>query len=415
MIFSGYEIFIIAILSILQFTVILDFMVLSPLGAILLPKLQITTSQFGLVVSAYAFSAGVSGILAAGFADKFDRKKLLIFFYVGFLIATVFCAIAPTYNFLLMARILTGIFGGVIGSVSFAIISDLFKFEVRGRVMGFVQMSFAASQILGLPIGLLLANKFGWHSPFWMIAFFGAAVGVVMVIYIRPVTDHLKIGSQTNAFEHLTKTFSVPLYVRGYVSTTLLATGGFMLMPFGSAFSTNNLGLTLAQLPMVYFIIGIFSIATGPFIGGLSDKVGKFKVFFIGTLISGLMVAIYTPLGITPMWTVIVISVIMFAGITCRMITSSALMSAVPEPQDRGAFMSINASVQQIAGGIASGVAGMIVFQTPDGMLHRYDILGYVVNGTMLLTIGMMYWIDRHITKVALNKAVKIASPASSR
>ncbi len=171
-IFSGYEIFIIAILSILQFTVILDFMVLSPLGAILLPKLQITTSQFGLVVSAYAFSAGASGILAAGFADKFDRKKLLIFFYVGFLIATVFCAIAPTYRLLLLARILTGIFGGVIGSVSFAIISDLFKFEVRGRVMGFVQMSFAASQILGLPIGLLLANKFGWHSPFWMIAFF---------------------------------------------------------------------------------------------------------------------------------------------------------------------------------------------------------------------------------------------------
>src|SRR6267154_83631 len=157
--FTGYEIFIIAILSILQFTVILDFMVLSPLGAMLLPQLHITTAQFGLVVSAYAFSAGASGILAAGFADKFDRKKILIFFYVGFLIGTVLCAIAPDYTFLLMARIVTGIFGGVIGSVSFAIISDLFKFEVRGRVMGFVQMSFAASQVLGLPIGLVLANQ----------------------------------------------------------------------------------------------------------------------------------------------------------------------------------------------------------------------------------------------------------------
>ncbi len=400
-VFSGYEVFVITILSILQFCVILDFMVLSPLGAILLPTLHITTSQFGLVVSAYAFSAGASGILAAGFADQFDRKKLLIFFYFGFLIGTVFCAIAPTYNFLLLARIVTGIFGGVIGSVSFAIISDLFKFEVRGRVMGFVQMSFAASQILGLPIGLLLANKFGWHSPFWMIAIFGIAVGVVMVIYIRPVTDHLKIKSDRNAFQHLIKTFSVPNYVKGYISTTLLATGGFMLMPFGSAFSTNNLGLTMAQLPMVYFIVGIFSIATGPLIGNLSDKAGKFKVFFIGTVISCVMVAIYTPLGITPMWAVIVISVIMFAGITCRMITSSALMSAVPDLQDRGAFMSINSSVQQIAGGIASGVAGMIVFQTPDGMLQRYDILGYAVIGTMLVTIVMMYWIDKQINGMA--------------
>jgi predicted MFS family arabinose efflux permease len=403
-VFSGYQIFIITILSILQFTVILDFMVLSPLGAILLPTLHITTSQFGLVVSAYAFSAGASGILAAGFADQFDRKKLLIFFYFGFLIGTVFCAIAPTYNFLLLARIVTGIFGGVIGSVSFAIISDLFRFEVRGRVMGFVQMSFAASQILGLPIGLLLANKFGWHSPFWMIAIFGIVVGVVMIIYIRPVTDHLKIKSESNAFQHLIKTFSIPNYVKGYISTTLLATGGFMLMPFGSAFSTNNLGLTMDQLPMVYFVVGIFSIATGPLIGNLSDKAGKFKVFFIGTLISCVMVAIYTPLGITPMWAVIVISVIMFAGITCRMITSSALMSAVPAPQDRGAFMSINASVQQIAGGIASGVAGMIVFQTPDGMLQRYDILGYAVIGTMLVTIAMMYWIDKQINGMAKNK-----------
>jgi predicted MFS family arabinose efflux permease len=159
--FTQYQVFMIAILAILQFTIILDFMVLSPLGAILLEKLSITTSQFGLVVSAYAFSAGASGFLAAGFADKYDRKKILMFFYVGFIIGTVLCAIAPNYELLLAARIVTGIFGGVIGSISQAIISDLFKLEVRGRVMGFVQMAFAASQVLGLPIGLLLANSLG--------------------------------------------------------------------------------------------------------------------------------------------------------------------------------------------------------------------------------------------------------------
>src|ERR1043165_1631839 len=214
-IFTGYQVFIIAILAILQFSVILDFMVLSPLGAMLLPQLHITTTQFGLVVSAYAFSAGISGILAAGFADRYDRKKLLLFFYVGFLIGTLLCAIAPDYNFLLMARIVTGIFGGVIGSVGFAIISDLFKFEVRGRVMGFVQMSFAASQILGLPIGLLLANEFGWHAPFWMIGVFGILVGIVILVYMRPVADHLDIKNERHPIQHLVKTFSVPDYVKG--------------------------------------------------------------------------------------------------------------------------------------------------------------------------------------------------------
>src|SRR6187402_2517901 len=163
-IFSSYEVFVIAILSLLQFTVILDFMVLSPLSAQLLEELHITTAQFGWVVSAYAFSAGAAGLLAAGFADKFDRKKLLVFFYAGFILGTLLCGIAPDYHFLLGARIVTGIFGGVIGSISFAIITDLFKMEVRGRVMGFVQMAFAASQVLGLPIGLWLANHFGWHS-----------------------------------------------------------------------------------------------------------------------------------------------------------------------------------------------------------------------------------------------------------
>jgi predicted MFS family arabinose efflux permease len=413
-IFSGYQVFIIAILSILQFCIILDFMVLSPLGAILMPQLKITTAQFGWVVSAYAFSAGASGILAAGFADKFDRKRMLLFFYCGFLLGTALCALAPSYQLLLAARIVTGIFGGVIGSVSFAIITDLFKFETRGRVMGFVQMSFAASQVLGLPIGLMLANQFDWHAPFWMIAIFGIAVGVLIFLYMKPIDGHLKLKSDRNALQHLVKTFTMPDYLKAFVCTSLLATGGFMLMPFGSAFSTNNLGITLQQLPLVYGITGLFSIATGPFIGKLSDQVGKFKVFVGGSLVAMVMVAIYTPLGITPLWAIIAISVVMFTGVSSRMISSSALVSAIPAAQDRGAFMSINSSVQQISGGIASAIAGMIVVQSPGGQLRGYPLLGYVVIGSMVVTIGMIYWIDRHvkqITKIEV-KPAKVAEVA---
>jgi predicted MFS family arabinose efflux permease len=398
-IFTPYQVLIIALLAILQFIIILDFMVLSPLGAILIPTLKITPAQFGLVVSVYAFSAGASGLLAAGFADKFDRKKFLLFFYAGFLVGTFLCAIAPSYQLLLAARIVTGIFGGVIGSVSFAIITDLFKLEVRGRVMGFVQIAFGASQVLGLPIGLMLANRFEWHAPFWMIVIFGTLLGIVMLIYMKPVTQHLAVTEKQNPFRHLTSNLSNSLYVRAFLSTILLATGGFMLMPFGSAFSTNNLGLTMAQLPYLYLVTGVFGIAMGPLIGKLSDTIGKFQLFAIGSVVSIIMVAIYTRLGITPLWVCMVLNVILFAGINARMISSSALISAIPSLPDRGAFMSINASIQQISGGVASFVAGLIVIQAPNGILERYDILGYVVIGSMLIATAMIYWLDNYVKK----------------
>ena len=403
--FTSYDKFIIAILAILQFTLVLDFMVLSPLGAQLLVELNITTAQFGWVVSAYAFSAGASGLLAAGFADKFDRKKLLLFFYTGFIAGTFLCGIAPDYNFLLMARIVTGIFGGVIGAVSFAIITDLFKLEVRGRVMGFVQMAFAASQVLGLPIGLYLANKWGWHSPFIMIVGLSIIVGIAIIVYMKPINEHLKIQSDRNALQHLGKTISNLTYLKAFAATILLATGGFMLMPFGSAFSINNLGITMEQLPLLYMITGIFSIGIGPLAGKLSDKIGKYKMFVIGSVISMVMVLIYCNLDVTPLWIVIVINVIMFAGIMARIIPSSALMTAIPDPQDRGAFMGINSSIQQISGGVAAAVAGMIVVQTSTGKLEHYDILGYVVVGAMVITIVMVYWLNQLvIQKTSLTK-----------
>lgn len=406
--FTGYQKFVIAILAILQFTIILDFMVLSPLGAMLLTELNIKPAQFGLVVSAYAFSAGVSGLLAAGFADKFDRKKLLLFFYTGFIGGTILCAIAPNFHFLLIARIVTGLFGGVIGSVSFAIITDLFKIEVRGRVMGFVQMAFAASQVLGIPVGLLLANHFGWHSPFWMIAGFTSIVGIIILLYMQPVTDHLKIKHDRNAFQHLWKTVSTSDYLKGFMATVLLATGGFMLMPFGSAFSTNNMKISLDNLPVLYGITGIFSIIFGPLLGKLSDKLGKYKVFVLGSVLSMCMVIIYTHLGVTPLWLAIALNVILFAGISSRMISSSALLTAVPKPQDRGAFMSINAAIQQISGGIASAVAGVIVVQTKTGALAHYDTLGYVVTFSMLIAIMLMYFLNLHVQKLQQLQPAKI-------
>ncbi len=399
--FTGYQKFVIALLSFSQFTIILDFMIISPLGAILMPALKITPAQFGLVVSAYAFSAGISGLLAAGFADKFDRKKLLLFFYTGFVLGTFFCAIAPTYHFLLAARMVTGLFGGVIGAVVFAITTDLFPFHMRGRVMGYVQTAFAASQILGIPAGLFFSNLWGWHAPFLMIVAVSILVGFIIVIYLKPIDQHLKLQVKGNAFNHLTKTVSTPRYLFAFATTALLSTGGFMLMPFGSAFTVHNLGIEIGKLPLIYLITGLCAIVTGPLVGRASDKIGKFKVFTFGSIVTIILVVIYTNMEVSPLWLVAAVNAILFVGIFSRMIPSQALMSAVPTAESRGAFMAISSSLQQIAGGVAAVIAGAVVTERPGGYLEHFDTLGYILVGTTTFTWLMMYAINKSFIKNA--------------
>lgn len=395
--FTKYHIFIIAILATTVFTVVLDFMVLSPLGAQLLRLLNISTGQFGLVVSVYALSAGASGLLAAGFADKYDRKKLLLFFYAGFILGTLMCGFANTYHLLLIARIITGIFGGVISSISFAIITDLFHLEKRGRVMGFVQLSFAVSQVIGIPVGLYLAHLYDWHAPFMAIVILSVLVFLAILKWMQPINKHIGLYHDKNAFVHLFHTITNKKYLKGFGATALLSLGGFMLMPFSAAFLVYNIKITEAQLPMVFMFTGICTMIAGPLIGKFSDQFGKFKMFTFGTIVSIIMVYIYTNMVEMPMYQVIIINCILFIGITSRMISGSALMTAVPLPQDRGAFMGINSSIQQISGGIASLCAGLIVVQSADQSLQHFNWLGFIVIITMIVCLWMMYVVHSYV------------------
>jgi predicted MFS family arabinose efflux permease len=395
--FSKYQTFLIVILALLQFTVVLDFMVLSPLGAVLLKELSINAQEFGWVVSAYAFSAGLSGILSAGFADKYDRKKYLLFFYIGFLLGTLMCAMAETYTTLLIARIVTGIFGGVISSISFAIGTDSFNIENRGRVIAYIQMAFSASQVLGIPIGLKLAELYNWHAVFYLIVILGFILGIVIWLFMKPVNAHLALSENKNAFRHLKDTLINPNYLKGFLATILLSTGGYMMMPFASAFSTNNLGIALKDLPYLFGATGIVTILTGPLVGKQSDKIGRFKIFFAGSLLSVLVIVFYTRLGPTPLPIVMAFNGLMFIGISARIIASSSLISMVPRPQDRGAFMSINSSIQQLSGGIAAAIAGLIVVKTSSGKLLHYEQLGLVVICTMTIASIMIYRLEKHI------------------
>jgi predicted MFS family arabinose efflux permease len=248
-------------------------------------------------VSAYAFSAGISGILAAGFADRFDRKRFLLFFYFGFIVGTALCALASNYPLLLAARIVTGLFGGVIGSVVLAIATDLFPLQMRGRVMGFVQTAFSASQVLGIPTGLYIANLWNWHMTFLAIVLVAIPVGLIIVFYMRPVAGHLALKQVDSPWRHLTSTVLVPRYLMAFATTALLVTGGYMLMPFGSVYTVNNLGIRLSDLPTVYLVSGAFTIFTGPLIGRASDAFGKFRTFIFGCGLSIIMVLVYTHLG----------------------------------------------------------------------------------------------------------------------
>jgi predicted MFS family arabinose efflux permease len=334
--FSRYERVVIGILGFLQFTVILDFMIISPLGAIVMPSLHISPQQFGLAVSSYAFSAGVSGFLAAGFADRFDRKRLLLFFYFGFMLGTLLCGLATTYPLLLLARIVTGLFGGVIGSVVLAITTDLFPLEMRGRVMGVISTAFAASQVLGLPAGLYLTSHWDWHAPFLAIIAIGVPAGLLIMLFMRPVVGHLALKQERSALKHLINTITEPRYRLAFVLVMLLPTGGYMLMPFGTAFIVNNVGLSFTVLPLIYLATGVSTIFVGPLVGKASDSFGKFRMFCIGSIVTLILVPIWTNIGHVTLATVIVLNVILFAGIFSRMIPAQALISAIPSPPSAG-------------------------------------------------------------------------------
>ena len=396
-VFTGYQIFVIAIIAFLQFTVVLDFIIMAPLGAQMIRVLHISPGHFGWVVSAYAFSAGISGILTAGFADKFDRKKMLLLCYTGFILGTFLCGIAPDYPFLVFARIVTGLFGGVLFSTNMAIIADLFPFEKRGRVMGYVQMAFAVSQVAGIPLGLFLANRYGWHMPFRMIVSFCIPIGLVILRWMHPVADHLQRRAAQRPIQHLLKTISQKRYIRAFLATAFLSTGGFLMMPYSSTFLVQNVGVGEQILPVVFIVAGAAGLITGPLIGKWSDRIGKFRMFIDGSIFATIMVQVMTHLSVTPLWEVLVINTLMYTAVFSRMIPSQALISGVPDAPDRGAFMAINSSVQQLGGGIASAIGGFIIAQDSTGKLLHYDIIGLVTIGAFMCCAIFMYVVNKQL------------------
>jgi predicted MFS family arabinose efflux permease len=267
--------------------------------------------------------------------------------------------------------------------------------------MGLIQMGFGASQVLGIPISLFIANYYGWEAPFFLVVGIAICVALGILTIMQPVDKHLALqGAHTNPVQHLLNTVAKRDYRIGFTATALLAIGGFMMMPFSSAFAVNNLKVSTHDLPALFMISGVTSLVVMPILGRLSDKFDRFKIFAIAALYMSVVIVLYTHLTPKPLWFVMGFNVLMMAGILGRMVPASAIVTAVPGPADRGAFMSINSSLQQIAGGIAAMIGGLIVYrQSEVSPLEHYDVLGYVVAGITLLSIYLIGRVDKMIKK----------------
>jgi predicted MFS family arabinose efflux permease len=393
--FTPYQKLVILILALLQFVIILDFMIIAPIGDLLIKTLDINTDQFGLIVSSYAFSAAISGIAIAGFADKFDRKKMLLFVLTGFILGTWCCGISDTYIEMLMSRIITGIFAGITSSTLMTIVADIFVANMRGRVMGVIQMGFGLSQILGIPFGIFIAAHWHWHNTFMFIVLVTIVIALLVAYIFKPINAHLETQQKKNAFAHLLETLKNQHYRVGFFATAFLSIGGFMLMPFSSIFLVNNVGITNQQLSIIFLCTGLSSLVAMPIIGKLSDKYDRFRMYAIATLLASAGAIIYTNLSVVPLVVMVFINMIFFAIIMSRMTPAMALNSMMPKPEDRGAYMSISSSLQQTAGGVGSIIAGMVVIQQSESSpLEHYDILGYITVSIFLISIYLVRRVD---------------------
>lgn len=375
-------------LAAIQFTHIMDFMIMMPLGPQLMRLFNIGTGEFGLLVSAYTFSAGISGFFGSFFIDRFDRKKVMLFLYAGFLLGTLACALAPAYGVLLAARVLTGAFGGVLAAVINAVIGDAIPMARRGAAMGFVTASFSAASVLGVPFGLYLASVFSWHAPFLLLV--ALAIGVLLLITraVPAMSSHMHADSKRfDPAGVLQQAVSRPAQRHALLLTVLIMLGQFSIIPFLSPSMVANVGFSEADLTWIYLLGGATTLITGPLIGKLADKYGKFRVLVLFLILSVFPQFLITHLGPSPMPLVLLLTTSFFVVSGGRMIPAMALITGTVEPRNRGSFMGIQSALQQIAAGCASLLAAKIVFQDAHGHLLNYGTVGWISITASLLCI----------------------------
>lgn len=384
---------IILALAAIQFTHMVDFVIMMPLGPQFLRAFQITTKQFGWMISAYTYASALVGMLGAPFLDRFDRKKALLFLYTGFIVGTAICAVAPNHNVFIIGRLAAGAFAGLMVATIFSIIGDLIPESRRGAATGTVMAAFSVASVVGVPAGLWMANLWGWHMPFFFLA--GGAVGVWLMVswVLPPVRGHLEGGrvkmSVVKSYRAMGTILFDPKLLSTFVFTILLMFGSFSVIPYISPFFVTSVGFPESSLPFLYLVGGLFTMVSSRGVGVLSDIYGKKKIFVLGATLSLVAVWIITNLPVVPVWVAIAASTFFMITMSGRMVPAMAMLTGQVEPARRGGFLSLNTSLQHLGSGLAATVGGYIIVQVPGQAIEHYDRVGWLAIGSTVLAIAL--------------------------
>lgn len=384
----GRERLLLLTLAAVQFTSIVDFMIVMPLGPELTEKLGINAGQFSYVVASYTYAAGVAGIAASAFLDRFDRKATFLTLYIGFILGTLLCGLENSYSGLLAARIVTGGFGGILGGQSLAIIGDVFPDHRRGQATGILMSAFALASVVGVPVGIVLGNSFGWQTPFLILAGLSLPPLILAGTTLPPLRSHLG-RSQTPALARLRETFTHPNHLRAFTLIVVLMFGSFAVIPFISTFYVANVGLSKEQLPIVFVAAGLTTLIGSPIIGRLADRFGKLRTYQVMAPLTALLMLVVTHLGpVGVVWAATTSSLMMLTN-SGRMVAAMAMVTGSVERRLRGGFMSANSAVQHVATGLGSTVGGLIVDYKEGGPFLHYERVGYIAAAATLASIWL--------------------------
>jgi len=375
----------------MQFTHVLDFMIMMPLGPQFMRIFALDPQRFALLVSAYTFAAAASGFVSAFWIDRFGRKRALLAMYAGFIVATALCGLAPNYPLLLLARIVAGIFGGVIGALIMTIVADVLPYSRRARGTALVASAFSLAAVLGVPVGLWFAAQYSWRMPFLALAALSVAVGVVTWRVLPPLDANVRDAPRRNPRAQFRAIFGDRNHLTAFAFIVALMLSVFAVVPFIAPYNVANVGIAEADLPYIYFAGGLTTLFTAQVIGYLADKYGKKRVFTVLALLSLFPILVTTHLPRVPLAWVVAATVMFFVFVPGRFGPAMALVTGSVSPRLRGSFMSFNASVQQLGSGVAAFVAGLIIGRAADGTLTGYDWVGWLSAGFTLLAVWLAW------------------------
>lgn len=377
------------LLAAVQFTHIMDFVIMMPLGPQLMRELSLTAGQYANVISTFAITAGVVGLAAAPFIDRFDRRQLLLFCYAGFVLGTLACGMSTNAHMLLIARAVCGAFGGVSGATVMAIVSDVVPPERRARGMGVIMTAFSAASALGVPFGLKLAQWWKWEAPFLVTASAAAIVWIALYKVLPPVRSHLGENKPAMGKDFLALLSSSNAWI-GLALMVIMIFGHFTIIPYLAPYLVSNVGMLEKNLFLVYLCGGAVTVFTGPLVGRLADKYGRFKVYIILVLCASAVIHVITSSGPMPTWEVLIFSSLFFIFASSRFIPAQAVISlAVPRSQ-RGAYMSLVACSRDLASGVAAALAGrIIIMDKAAGKMQHFDMLGWLAIGVSIFSLWL--------------------------